>query len=65
MNLKLDGWNIGNKEEFVQYLIKEAHARFTAAKASGRMTDQQYWDALDDLRNMAKHYLDVDLREGR
>lgn len=62
MNLRMDGWNIPDKETFVEYLLKETHARFYVAKAEGRITDEEYWAIWDDLCSMAIKFLNVDVK---
>lgn len=59
MKLKVDGWNIQSKEEFVLYLLKDAHAKFYEAKASGRISNEEYWDIWDDLCMMSDHFLGI------
>ena len=59
----MDNWNIKSKEEFVGYLIKDAHARFYDAKVSGRITSQEYWYLYDDLCTMAEHFLGVKVKK--
>lgn len=62
MGTRMDGWNIPNKEAFVEYLLKETHARFYPAKAEGRITNDEYWALWDDLYSMAVKYLDVEVK---